>query len=357
MPAAQPPESAPESPALPPSRVTDPAAWLAADLAADQGWIQQLDAGEIHELDRAVEAVLGRGLGATLGPGGFGRDDFPLTDLADRIAGWAHDLDQGRGVVLVKGLDPDRYDDDALAALYWGIAVHLGLPVPQNAAGDLIGHVRDTGRDYGSKNVRGYTTRAEMKAHCDAADVVGLLCRHPARQGGESLIASGIAVYNHLAAERPELIAPLLEGFHFDLRGEGVTADPDETTFHRVPVYSWHAGRLSCRYNGKTIADGMAKRGLPLGGLALEAVREVGRLAMEPPFRFDMTFEKGDIQLLSNHSVLHARAGFEDWPEPERQRHLWRLWLNLRDGRPLAPEFADRLNTGPRGGVFVRGTA
>jgi len=340
-------------PQQPPACVDDPSAWLAADFAADRGWVQRLSDDEIRELDRAVEAVVGLGLK----PGGFGRDQFPLTDLADRIAGWAHEIDRGRGCVLVKGLEPGRYDDDALAALYWGIATHLGEPVPQNAAGDLIGHVRDTGRDYHSKNVRGYTTRAEMKAHCDAADVVGLLCRHPAKQGGESLIASGIAIYNHLAAERPELIPPLLEGFHFDLRGEGVTDDPDETTFHRVPVFSWFEGRLSCRFNAKTILDGMAKRGMPLDGLALEAVREVGRLALEPPFRFDMTFEKGDIQLLSNHSVLHARAAFEDWPEPERKRDLWRLWLNLRDGRPLAPEFADRLNTGPRGGVFVRGAA
>jgi hypothetical protein len=350
------PDAAPDTvpgPPAPPVPVRDPAAWLAADLAGDPGWVHRLDAQEIHELDRAVESVLERGLG----PGGFGRDGFPLTHLADRIAGWARDLYHGRGVVLVKGLDPARYDDDALAALYWGLAVHLGEPVPQNADGDLIGRVRDTGRDYGAKNVRGYTTRAEMRAHCDAADVVGLLCRHPAMRGGESRIASGIAICNHLAAERPDLIPPLLQGFHFDLRGEGVTDDPDETTFHRVPVFSWFEGRLSCRYNGKTIEDGMAKRGLALTGLALEAVREVGRLALEPPFRYDMTFEAGDIQLLCNHSILHARAGFEDWPEPERRRDLWRLWLNLRDGRPLAPAFADRLNTGPRAGVRVRGRA
>lgn len=351
MPAPTPALNPGDTSAAPPVPVTDPSAWLAADLAADQSWIHRLDTDEIHELDRAVEAVLERGLE----PGGFGRDDFPLTHLADRIAGWARDIEHGRGCVLVRGLDPARYADDALAVLYWGLACHFGEPIPQNAAGQLIGHVRDTGRDYQARNVRGYTTRAELKAHCDASDVVGLLCRHPARRGGESLIASATAIYNHLAAERPELIAPLLKGFHFDLRGEGVTDDPDETTFHRVPVFSWFGGRLSCRYNGKTIEDGMAKRGMPLDGLALEAVREVGRLAVQPPFRYDMTFEKGDIQLLSNHAILHARAAFEDWPEPERQRDLWRIWFNLRDGRALAPAFADRLNTGPRGGVFVRG--
>ncbi|MBT5263592.1 MAG: TauD/TfdA family dioxygenase, partial [Rhodospirillaceae bacterium] len=69
---------------------------------------------------------------------------------------------------------------------------------------------------------------------------------------------------------------------------------------------------------------------------------------------FDLTFEPGDIQVLSNHMVLHSRTAFEDWPEEDRKRNLMRLWLNLRESRELAPEFADRLNTGPRGGVMVR---
>ena len=67
-----------------------------------------------------------------------------------------------------------------------------------------------------------------------------------------------------------------------------------------------------------------------------------------------MTFRRGDIQILNNHMILHARGGFENYPEPDRGRNLLRLWVNLRDGRTLAPEFADRLNTGPRGGVMIR---
>ncbi|NQW11188.1 MAG: TauD/TfdA family dioxygenase [Alphaproteobacteria bacterium] len=338
---------------MPPTPVADPSCWLAEDMARDTSWIDRLSADDIAELDQAVDTVLRAGFGECA----FGRADFPLPTLQARIARWAHDLDHGRGCVVVRGLDPARYDQDALLALYWGLAVHLGTPIAQNAKGDLIGHVRDTGRDYQSKNVRGYTTNARLRPHCDAADVVGLLCRQPAMRGGESQIASSAAIFNHLAVEHPGFIAPLMQGFHYDLRGEGVTDDPDETTFQRVPVFSWYAGRLSCRYNGKSIEDGMRKAGIPLDGVALEAVRAVGELAAQPPFRFDMIFEQGDIQLLSNHTVLHARGGFEDWPEPERQRDLWRVWLNLRDGRPLQPAFADRLNTGPRGGVFVRTAA
>jgi hypothetical protein len=67
-----------------------------------------------------------------------------------------------------------------------------------------------------------------------------------------------------------------------------------------------------------------------------------------------LAFRQGDIQILNNHMILHARAGFEDYLEPGRKRNLLRLWANLRNGRKLAPEFADRLNTGPRSGVMVR---
>ncbi len=338
---------------MPDGPVDDPACWLAADLERDTGWIHSLDADGRAQIDRAVETVLARGLTAFH----FRREDFPLGSLADTIASWANTIEYGRGFVLVRGLDPTSYDETALMALYWGLSVHLGTPIPQNAQGQLIGHVRDTGRSYQANNVRGYTTKAELKAHCDASDVVGLLCRHPAKQGGESLVASSPAVFNYIQAEHPEYLPHLMGGFHFDLRGEGVTDDPNETTFNRVPVFSWYGGRLSCRYNGKTIIDGMRKAGSPLEGTALAAVQAVGEIAMSAPFRYDMVFQQGDIQLLSNHSILHARSAFEDWPEPERRRDLWRVWLNVDNGRALAPAFADRLNTGPRGGVHVRAAA
>ena len=85
-------------------------------------------------------------------------------------------------------------------------------------------------------------------------------------------------------------------------------------------------------------------------------MRKVGELAMQDGIRHDMTFKKGDIQILNNHAVLHSRTSFEDWPEPERKRNLLRMWINQRAeiARPLAREFANRLNTGPRGGVAVK---
>lgn len=40
-----------------------------------------------------------------------------------------------------------------------------------------------------------------------------------------------------------------------------------------------------------------------------------------------MTLEPGMIQLVNNNWLLHSRTSYED--DPERPRHLLRLWLTL----------------------------
>ena len=338
---------------LPTRPIEEPAAWRPEDLVRDSSWIHVLGDSDLEELAAALEQVRSRNLGA----GEFEREDFPLPSLSLRLEKVVQELEHGRGCVLIKGLDVDRYTIADLKALYWGLGVHLGIPITQNAKGQLIGHVTDSGRDYYSKNVRGYTTNDAIRPHCDSSDVVALLCVHHAKQGGESIIASSITIFNEILKTRPQYLDTLAEGFHFDLRGEGATGDSDEVTRHKVPVFCYHAGRLSARYNRKTIEDGQRKAGLPLTAEALEAVAYVGELALRKDIRFDMRFERGDIQILNNHTILHARNDFEDFPEPERKRNLMRLWLNLRNGRELPARFADRLNTGPRGGVAVKGIA
>ena len=339
-------------PELPNQPVGDCSAWVPDDLVRDPSWICRFDAGDIAELEAAVDGLKRNRQGLYE----FGRDDFVLPGLGAKFRQSIDAVENGRGVVLWRGLDPSRYDEQTLKLLYWGIGVHLGTPITHNAKGDLIGHVRDQGRNYMDSNVRGYTTRSRLAPHCDSSDVVTLLCVHPAKSGGESLIASSTTVFNEILRTHPEYLDVLSAGFHFDLRGEGASGDPDEVTNNKVPVFSYYGGRLSCRYNRKTIEDGQTKAGAPLSGKSLDAVRYVGEVAMQDGIRFNMTFEQGDIQILNNHSILHSREDFEDWPEPERKRNLLRIWINLDEdvARPLAPEFADRMNTGPRGGVAVK---
>ena len=108
---------------------------------------------------------------------------------------------------------------------------------------------------------------------------------------------------------------------------------------------------MSCRYNGKTIQDGMRKAGKPLTEEEVAIVEYIRDIADTDTYRYNINFEIGDIQYLSNYSVLHARTSYEDWPEESRRRRLFRIWFNLHHGRKLDPVFADKNNTGPRGGI------
>ena len=326
-------------------------AWSAVELKSDDRWIHQLSNSDQAELQSAVNQVKANGLDVFC----FGRDDFNLPTLGPRIHTIMTEVEKGRGCALIRGLSTDTYNINDLSLLYWGLGVHMGTPVSQNARGDLIGNVRDAGKSYNATNIRGYTTNAALPPHCDPADTVSLLCVTAAMEGGESLLASAPAIFNEIMSTDPELLPPLFRGFYFDLRGEGTTGEINEVTRHRVPIFHWHAGRLSCRYNRRTIIDGQRKAGEPLGGLDLRAVDRVAELAEDERFRFEMTFLPGDIQILSNHTVLHFRRAFESDPTSQDPRHLLRLWTNVDEelARPLRPEFAERLNNGPRGGVYV----
>ena len=335
-------------PAILRSPVASESTWTADRWASDRSWVHTLTAAEVQEIDTALQRVKSIPLAM------IGREDFPLPTVASRLARIENELEHGRGFVMLRGLPAARYDMDALYRIYWGLSVHLGVPISQNSRGEKIAQVRDYGTDYGSANVRGHTSNDAIHPHCDTSDVVGLLCVHPARNGGASMIASAMSVYNTLLAEHPEYLEPLARGFQINLAGKGPTGRLDEVTRNHVPVFSYHGGVLSCRYNEKQTLDGARLTGRTLTALERAAIAAVGEIAMRPGIRFDMDFQPGDIQYLNNHVILHARTEFEDWPEPERRRCLLRLWMNTRNGRLLAPEFADRLNTGPRGEVAVQ---
>jgi hypothetical protein len=72
-----------------------------------------------------------------------------------------------------------------------------------------------------------------------------------------------------------------------------------------------------------------------------------------------MELEVGDIQFLNNYVTLHSRTPFEDFDEPDRKRHLLRLWLSIPGSQPLPAQweeyYGDVRSGAVRGGV--RGSA
>ena len=335
------------------SDVTEPSAWYAPELAGDERWIYHLTPSDIAQFETGLETLRAR----RLAPGVFRREDFPVPMLAALMPNLMHELEHGRGCVLIRGVPVERYDLETLKLLYWGFGAYVGQVISQNTKGDLLGYVTDLGNDYFQNNVRGHTTRAELRPHSDSCDVVALLCVRTAAAGGQSAFCSSMTIFNEIRNHHPEYLETLYGGFFIDLAGKGTTNNPNETTPHRIPVFSYFDGRLSCRFNSKQIREGAPKAGVALTELEEAALDCVEDLAARPDIEFRMDFRPGDIQLLNNHCILHSRTEYEDFEDAHRKRLLFRQWWNLPNGRKLAPEFADRLGTGARGGVTVRDDA
>ncbi|MEJ7929514.1 TauD/TfdA family dioxygenase [Ramlibacter sp. AN1015] len=338
----------------PPTHIDGPAAWIGPQLQQRSDWIERLDARELEEIDTAVHRLQASGLGL----GAISPASFELPTLGPRLKRILGELLHGRGFVLLRGLDLSRYSVEQAAIAYLGVGSWLGSFRSQNARGHLLGHVRDTGADIRQPTTRYYQTNRELEFHTDSCDIVGLLCLKASKSGGESRIVSSVTLYNEMMRRRPDLAAQLFHAFPTDRRGEvPVGADP----WFDVPVFNWLDGQLTTIYVGQYIRS--AQENFPaarrLTPLEIEALDFLDTLANDPALCLKMEFRPGDMQFLHNHQILHARTDFEDWPEPERRRHLFRLWLAPREGRSLPASFAARygsLTPGERGGIIVQGT-
>ena len=327
--------------------VTDRSAWKGSDLAKSQEWIYTLTPAAIADIDSTLAPLRETPVPLTE----IRREHFPLKSIAHELAKILDELESGRGFVVVKGLPFGKYDDEDIGRIFWGIGTHFGRPISQNASGDLLGHVRAIeGLKYMDKNVRGYQTSAELFFHNDNCDIVGLLCFRKAKSGGISRLASAMTLYNETLSAHPEYIDVLARGFHYDLRGEELPG-VSPLTPHRVPVYSYYEGRLSCRYVYTAIVTAARKAGLVFEPDETAAMEFLNATAAREDIRLEMTLDPGDMQFCNNHMVLHSRTAYEEWPESDRKRHMLRLWLNNPAGRRLAPEFADRYGAGVGMGV------
>jgi hypothetical protein len=332
--------------------VEGPSAWIGAELARHpEQWIYQLSPRDLDELDRAVTAVRGRDLAE------LRRADFPLPNLAPALDELREQVLNGRGFVLIRGLPVEGKPIADSAAAYWGIGTYFGQARSQNAMGHLLGHVRDLGLATTDPNVRTYQTTERQHFHTDSCDVVGLLCLKTARSGGLSSLVSSMAIYNRMARDCPELARRLFRPFATDRRGE---VPAGKKPYFEIPVYSDHEGYLSAIYSGTYIRSAQRFTDAPrLTAEDVAALEMFDDLANDSELRLDMELRPGDMQFVHNHTCLHDRTAFVDWPAPEKKRHLLRLWLAAPGARPLPPIFAERygsVTVGDRGGIICPDT-
>jgi Taurine catabolism dioxygenase TauD, TfdA family len=331
-----------------PDEIAGPSAWYGPDVAARADWIHTLGPDEVAEVEAAMRAMER----SDLNPVTLRQEAFPFPLCGPRLGHILAEVIDGRGFALIRGLPVQDWGIRRSAIAFIGLGLHLGSLRPQNARGHLLGHVRDQGLSSRDPNVRIYQTRERQHYHTDSCDVVGLLCLQPARVGGLSSLVSSVTVFNELRRRRSDLARVLFEPIETDRRGE---VSSGQRPYFRIPVFNWHAGRLTTIYHRPYIESARRFDAVPsLTFEQIEALDTFDALTEDPALHFEMEFRPGDMQLVCNHSLLHDRTAFEDWPEPERKRHLLRLWLAPPGARSLPPAFADRyggLTPGDRGGI------
>jgi len=344
--------SLPPDTTLPPE-IGDASAWYSPDLEGRTDWIERLSEGEIVEVESAAKELAKSSHDLT----SISAGDFPLPTLGPRLGHLLDEVLSGRGFVLIQSLPVQRWTRREAAIAFLGIGVHFGSLRMQNAGGHLLGHVRDLGRSSMDPNARIYQTRERQTHHTDSCDVVGLLCLRTAKSGGLSSLVSSTTIFNEMRRRRPDLLRVLLDPIETDRRGE---VPEGGKPYFSIPVFNWHEGLLSAIYQRQYIESARRFPGVaPLSPLQFQALDLFDELANDPSLNFAMDLQPGDIQFVHNHTILHDRTAFEDFSQPERKRHLLRLWVAPPNARPLPEVYTERFGSitpGDRGGIAVKGS-
>ncbi|RAK97449.1 TauD/TfdA family dioxygenase [Aspergillus ibericus CBS 121593] len=311
-----------------PTQITGPTVWDAEEYRDHpEKWTHRFTDEEIEELSVAADEFLRAKIPMT----GISKGNFPLPTLSTRLHGLRADLLDGKGYILFKGFPVEKWGNHKSAIAYMGLGTYLGYFVSQNSRGHVLGHVKDLGEDPTQiDSVRIYRTNARQFFHADDSDIVGLLCIHRAREGGESDLVSSHHVYNTLAKERPDVLKTLTEPiWYFDRKGE--TSKGQEEYIKTSVIYlergdnprvytKWdpYYVRSLTRFSDAGIIP-------PLSAAQVEALEVLEATCNR--LKLHMILEVGDIQFLANSHVLHARTAYVDHAPPTPRRHLMRLWL------------------------------
>ena len=316
--------------------------WHGKDLAQSPRWQRRLSDAQLRELDAALGAVKARGLSWETATA----EDFPLPGLAPLFGDIREELENGSGLLLLRGIDVSRYSLGDLKLLYAGLCRRLGTLVYSNRGGEIMREIRDIGADVGSKYgelpaegeapkfLSSYSrtlSNQGLRYHTDRCDVVGLFCIRQAMTGGLSRLCSSPAVHNAMLERRPDLCAALYDDVWRSRFGE---EDEGDTLAYPLPVWGVRDGKFTSHYSRTFVEAAQRRSEVPrVTPEQWQALDLLSDLADE--LSLEMSFAPGDIQFVNNHVIYHARTAFEDNAEAERDRLLLRLWMAMPNSRAL----------------------
>ena len=314
--------------------------WHGKDMARSARWQRRLTLAQLGEIDAALTAARARGLPWEA----MTADDFPLPGLAPLFDDIREELENGSGLLMLRGIDVGRYTQHELKLLYAGFCRQLGTLVYSNRGGEIMREIRDVGADVGKRYgelpgdgfLSSYSrtlSNGSLRYHTDRCDVVGLFCIRQAMTGGVSKLCSSPAVHNAMLERRPDLAAALYEDVWRSRFGE---EDEGDTLAYPLPVWGVRDGKFTSHYSRTFVEAAQRRPEVPrVSAAQWEALDMLSDLADE--LSLAMSFAPGDIQFVNNHVIYHARTAFEDDAVAGRDRLLLRLWMAMPNSRALPP--------------------
>ena len=307
----------------------DRRAWV-RDTLSPADWLVPLPAGAVDELEGAVHQLRREPLPTLL----LSPTQFELPHCRKVMAIVGGHLRDGIGLAVLDRIPVERFSVEENRALGWLLGSLLGRLVAQKWDGAMLYDVRDTGKalTYG---VRRSVTNLDLQFHTDAPwlsappELVGLLCLHPALEGGVSRFVSLVTAHEELERRYPMLLKRLYEPLTWDRQAEHA---PDDAKVARQPVFETVPGGLCGRYNHSLVENAEELEGRRLDQDGRDALEAMSAIMNSPAHWVEFTIEKGQLQYLNNRLFAHSRTPFRDADEPERKRHLIRLW-NRDEGR------------------------
>ncbi|ORX54089.1 Clavaminate synthase-like protein [Hesseltinella vesiculosa] len=308
-----------------PDRLQGPAVWDGKDLEnRPEEWIYHVTAEDIQDIDRALQHF--NALQVPLVE--ITQENFPLTSFAKVIEEQKETLFKGRGFGLIRGFPAQQYERQDQAAIFMGIGAYIGSRKPQNLKGHVLGHVKDISIGSATKSVynaddpttRIYATRKAQPFHVDGTDVVGLFCLTKGYEGGLSSLVSSHTIYNKLQEQRPDIIQLLKSQWLWDRKGEH---GPDEAPYMAAAPMVYHNNHLFTFWGPHFFETMTRFKDVSIEPEKFEAMKYIQDLCEKEAL--NMELQVGDIQLVQNYQILHARTAYTD--RPGQARHLLRLWL------------------------------
>ena len=305
--------------------IEGPSVWVGRNVRPEDYRVE-LTSASLDEIHRAVDEMRVYPLPTIV----LRPDDFAMPACRQQMARVRHILDHGVRFAIVDRLPVAELDASEATAVYWLLSSMVSRPVAQKLDGTLVYDVLDTGQEaLPGSGVRPDKTNIEIRFHNDNAynntppDYVGLLCWRQAMSGGHSRVISFHTAHNALLARHPNKLPRLYQPFWFDRQREYRAGEPP---IFSAPVFE-NTAAVKARFSVHQINSGYAMRGEPIDSEGAAAISAMFEIVEEDGLSVDFDLEPGQMQFVDNRALGHSRTAFVDYSEPDRKRHLVRLWM------------------------------